>query len=123
MGGARLGAAGAHAQAQQACSCGSTAAGAPSSAAAGMAAGSAGDCCCHLAACCPAAQALLVLIVCCLPVHIHLQTSNYPMDAYAMDPGGDVFQLLKINFDAVRWAGALGGARAGRVQPIALTLR
>lgn len=29
-----------------------------------------------------------------------LQTSNYPMDAYAMDPGGDVFQLLKINFDA-----------------------
>ncbi len=31
-----------------------------------------------------------------------LQTSNYPMDAYAMDPGGDVFRLLKINFDAVR---------------------
>lgn len=33
------------------------------------------------------------------------QTSNYPMDAYAMDPGGDVFQLLKLNFDAVRGDG------------------
>lgn len=38
-----------------------------------------------------------------------LQTSNYPMDAYAMDPGGDVFQLLKINFDAVGWV-RCGGA-------------
>ena len=30
-----------------------------------------------------------------------LQTSNYPMDAYAMDPGGDVYALLKLNFDVV----------------------
>lgn len=34
-----------------------------------------------------------------VPVWV-LQTSNYPMDAYAMDPGGNVFELLKINFDA-----------------------
>lgn len=34
-----------------------------------------------------------------------LQTSNYPMDAYAMDPGGDVFKLLQLNFDAVRCRG------------------
>jgi hypothetical protein len=30
-----------------------------------------------------------------------LQTSNYPKDAYAMDPVGDVYALLKLNFDAV----------------------
>lgn len=38
-----------------------------------------------------------------VPVWV-LQTSKYPMDAYAMDPGGDVFALLKVNFDAVRAA-------------------
>ncbi|EFN54066.1 hypothetical protein CHLNCDRAFT_136163 [Chlorella variabilis] len=34
-----------------------------------------------------------------VPVWV-LQTSKYPMDAYAMDPGGDVYALLKVNFDA-----------------------
>lgn len=42
-----------------------------------------------------------------VPVWV-LQTSKYPMDAYAMDPGGDVFALLKINFDAVSEGGRGG---------------
>lgn len=36
-----------------------------------------------------------------VPVWV-LQTSKYPVDAYAMDPNGDVAALLKLNFDAVR---------------------
>jgi hypothetical protein len=30
-----------------------------------------------------------------------LQTNDYPLNAYAMDPGGDIFALLKLNFDNV----------------------
>jgi hypothetical protein len=40
-----------------------------------------------------------------VPVWV-LQTSKYPMDAYAMDPSGDVLALLKVNFDAVSEAGS-----------------